>query len=720
MGVIGETNMTWFITHKPAYDADFVELPKSLQRDASRAHADLAQDPITPRGKRIKPLRSWENVWRYRLGNHRLIYSALPEKQVIQLLAIGPRRDVYRRFKYDPEAEPLVKLAFSAELAAGLEPTQEGLPEWMAHPEWYQSKAPQSDPLPKKLTPSRLNRWRIPQEYHGGLIRCRTEDDLAEADVPDWVLGRVMDALWPPDVQQIARQPDQLLVKPEDLERYAEGTLRGFLLHLDDSQRRYTDWALAGPTLVKGGPGSGKSTVALYRARALLEHALESNEHLPEMLFTTYTNALTNFSESLLCQLLQDLPGLNCDRLPKAIRVTTVDKTVMWIARSSDASFQLARRAQQIDALRYARAALKPKAMGDLDKLLVSTALQHLRDGYLLQEFEWVIEGQNCRKREHYLKANRAGRAIPFNESLRSAVWALYAVYRLYLQKQELFTWGQLRQLALDQVVSDAFPRRWDYVIVDEAQDLTPVALALCVELCRDPSGLFLTADANQSLYNRGFRWRNVHEQLKVTGRTRILRRNYRSTRQIAHAGAELLAGMEGADEEAGDQEFVHAGAMPVIYAAAGAADQAHWLVEQICAAARELRLPLSGAAVLAPSNSLGQTLADLLAKQGLPARFLPSREVRLEERCVKVMTLHAAKGLEFPIVAIAHVEADRLPRQTRATDAEDIREHLDDQRRLFYVGCTRAMRHLFITYDRPIPSPFLDLLSEERWLKLG
>jgi len=28
-------------------------------------------------------------------------------------------------------------------------------------------------------------------------------------------------------------------------------------------------------------------------------------------------------------------------------------------------------------------------------------------------------------------------------------------------------------------------------------------------------------------------------------------------------------------------------------------------------------------------------------------------------------------------------------------------------------------MRHLFITYDRSIPSPFLDLLSEERWLRL-
>lgn len=277
-----------------------------------------------------------------------------------------------------------------------------------------------------------------------------------------------------------------------------------------------------------------------------------------------------------------------------------------------------------------------------------------------------------------------------------------------------------MRQFARDQVRSGKFTRCWDYVIVDEAQDLTPLAIALCVDLCRDPSGLFLTADANQSLYNRSFRWRNVHEQLKVTGRRRILRRNYRSTRQIAHAASELLIDMDGLDAEAEGQEYVHAGTMPAIYGADGTADQARWLASQICAAARELRLPVYGAAVLVPFNSLGETMTALLTRHGLPARFLPSRDVRLEQRCVKVMTLHAAKGIEFPIVAIAHLEADRLPRQTRATDAEDIREHLEHQRRLFYVGCTRAMRHLFATYDRSLPSPFLDLLSDPKWVRVG
>ncbi|MDX1615343.1 MAG: 3'-5' exonuclease, partial [Candidatus Promineifilaceae bacterium] len=92
------------------------------------------------------------------------------------------------------------------------------------------------------------------------------------------------------------------------------------------------------------------------------------------------------------------------------------------------------------------------------------------------------------------------------------------------------------------------------------------------------------------------------------------------------------------------------------------------------------------------------------------------SREFDLDETFIKVTTLYAAKGLEFPIVVVAHAEDGRLPRDTDATAAEELVAHLADQRRLFYVGCTRAMRYLFVAYDRQLPSPFVQELSEARW----
>jgi superfamily I DNA/RNA helicase len=331
-----------------------------------------------------------------------------------------------------------------------------------------------------------------------------------------------------------------------------------------------------------------------------------------------------------------------------------------------------------------------------------------------------VIEGQNCGRLDDYLAANRSGRGIPFDDTVRTGVWRLYQEYCSRLKEKKLGSWGQLRQFALELVRRDAFVRRWDHVIIDEAQDLTPAALAVCVELAREPRGVFLTADANQSLYNRSFRWNKVHEMLAVAGRTHLLRRNYRNTRQIAQAASDLLPAIKLGDAEAIEQEYVHAGTKPVIYAAGGAADQAQWLAARIAQACRELGLSVSAAAVLAPGNSLAKSLSDRLQAAGLPARYVKSRDVHLDERCVKVMTLPAAKGLEFPIVGIAHVEADRLPREASATDPKEIAEHVDQERRVFYVGCTRAMRHLFVTHDRSSPSPFLDELSEEYWVREG
>ena len=92
----------------------------------------------------------------------------------------------------------------------------------------------------------------------------------------------------------------------DDLLRYKEGELLGFLLRLSPEQERFVSWAIkaTGPTQVKGGPGTGKSTVALYRVRSLIEKLRKMGQSEPCILFTTYTNALVHSSEQLLQQLL--------------------------------------------------------------------------------------------------------------------------------------------------------------------------------------------------------------------------------------------------------------------------------------------------------------------------------------------------------------------------------------------------------------------------------
>ena len=64
-------------------------------------------------------------------------------------------------------------------------------------------------------------------------------------------------------------------------------------------------------------------------------------------------------------------------------------------------------------------------------------------------------------------------------------------------------------------------------------------------------------------------------------------------------------------------------------------------------------------------------------------------------EDCVQMMTLHTAKGLEFPVVFLSGMEDGLFPHQRSLNDLDS----LEEERRLAYVGTTRAMRHLYITY---------------------
>lgn len=93
------------------------------------------------------------------------------------------------------------------------------------------------------------------------------------------------------------------------------------------------------------------------------------------------------------------------------------------------------------------------------------------------------------------------------------------------------------------------------------------------------------------------------------------------------------------------------------------------------------------------------------------------------DEDRVKLMTLHACKGLEFPFVAIAGAEDELLPHERAVDEAADPDVAIEEERRLFYVGITRAKERLLITYTtyrsffgggRPVlPSRYLRELPE-------
>ncbi len=105
--------------------------------------------------------------------------------------------------------------------------------------------------------------------------------------------------------------------------------------------------------------------------------------------------------------------------------------------------------------------------------------------------------------------------------------------------------------------------------------------------------------------------------------------------------------------------------------------------------------------------NELLNAIAEFTAgagEQGTLSAFL--QEVSLltdadsvddDESRVTLMTLHASKGLEFPVVFVTGLEEGLFPLAAAAQDRKD----LEEERRLFYVGVTRAERHLYLSYAR-------------------
>lgn len=115
------------------------------------------------------------------------------------------------------------------------------------------------------------------------------------------------------------------------------------------------------------------------------------------------------------------------------------------------------------------------------------------------------------------------------------------------------------------------------------------------------------------------------------------------------------------------------------------------------------------------------ETLADIVAHMSL-VDLLERNSEEAEQNAVTLMTLHGAKGLEFPYVFLIGAEEEILPHLNSMDEAG-----IQEERRLAYVGITRAQKHLTISYAKTRsrygekmacdPSRFLAELPEEHLL---
>lgn len=259
----------------------------------------------------------------------------------------------------------------------------------------------------------------------------------------------------------------------------------------------------------------------------------------------------------------------------------------------------------------------------------------------------------------------------------------------------------KMTALALEAVELGKGPR-YDMVLVDEAQDFDTNEIKLATRFLKDSSeDLVIVADAAQNIFKRKFSWKQAG--VKAQGRTRILRTNYRNTRQILEfASAFLLGGETLTADEVPDFEDENSVIPPEAAKRTGALPEVEFVTSTKDEISSTIELTKSWLSKLGPDQKLailypgtddkdrGYLLNRDLRYEGIDLYWVNERNNRAAKAGlaattsrVILSTVQSAKGLEFPNVILCGI-------WKRGSDKEQLRK-------LAYVGMTRATDHLMV-----------------------
>ncbi len=686
--------MTFSLTFAQTFMNELIGVPQNVAKRVSKATKLLERDPISAEGD-AKKLKGYENVYRIRIGDYRLFYAI--GTGWVKLLSVRKRNER----TYETEIPNVVAPETTLDRQS-VKPKKVAVSSFSTWESGDEAKALTT--LPFALTEDILQQWQIPAQYWTAIAKVNSAEALLELDMPDRLLNVILDNLYPRSIEEIDTQPEFVLSQAEDLDRYFAGDLSAFLLKLSDEQEKLIQFGSNGTVLIKGGAGTGKSTLAIYRIKKLVEQGCTS------ILFTTYTNALVSYSEQLLEQLL------GCPPADKGVEVTTIDAIARRYFITTGKTTPFIDRDKCLSLLANALEQANIPAQNVFDRQVKLQTLQKLGLPYLLDEILQTIENWGIRTLDDYIAHDRRGRAVPLRQNIREAIWAVYETWEKLLAKNGSLTWEQLRRQALE-VAQNLIEKPYQAIVIDEAQDFSPVALRFLLNLTPNFDNIYITADASQSIYQRGFSWKQIHEDLKVTGRTLILKQNYRNTQQIAIACTDILLGTEAGDPECLQQiPSLHIGDPPLLLLSNDQNQELAAIRNFLIDSAKRFRLPLHGSAILCPNNYSAETYAKQLSQLGLKAKFVSGKKIDLKAPYIKVLTLHSAKGLEFPFVVVTGLESGNFPSFNSDLPNEEYSKIRDEQRRLFYVGCSRAMRSLMVCGSSSNPSEFIHNLTEPNW----
>ncbi|MDR0306140.1 MAG: ATP-dependent helicase [Chitinispirillales bacterium] len=283
--------------------------------------------------------------------------------------------------------------------------------------------------------------------------------------------------------------------------------------------------------------------------------------------------------------------------------------------------------------------------------------------------------------------------------------------------------------------VAAAYSKRCDAMLVDEFQDTNPMQIDLLDILLASGASLYAVGDDDQAIY--GFRGADIRPIRNFTTRFKDakiikLQINYRSIPAILNCANRLWLDkpIEYRKTLVSGLSVMPSGCKRPLTMRFGTQTQMlEWVINKARYIENREKIPVNSMAMLFRINDTLLSVAEHYQNNGLAGEALP-----------QMFTVHASKGLEYPVVFLCDLEEGvfphyKLPKKTYITSWRELLGELikpkakieidcsfDEELRLFYVGVTRAQRFLFFVtvaskpfYGRMtnfVPSRFLRLVK--------
>ena len=465
----------------------------------------------------------------------------------------------------------------------------------------------------------------------------------------------------------------------DDLLRVMAEPLEKWRVFLHPTQRKLVGRNYSGPCRILGGAGTGKTVVAMHRAKWLASQLGDKER----VMFTTFTaNLAGDIKENLrkICSV---------DEMRK-IEVIHLDAWVSAFLRKNEFGYSIVYD-DVTDNLW-------------LDAIARSGESVSLPPSFYSDEWAKVVAAQEAFTKEDYLKASRLGRGTPLNRKARVQAWNVFEEY-ISLMKERQVRDADTAMYECRVLLAKDPAKEYSSIVVDEGQDLSANAYRLLRAIVPDerPNDIFIAGDAHQRIYNK----KAVLSKcgINIRGRSSYLRLNYRTTEETRKYAFAILEGVpfDNLDDEYEPESICQSlthGDYPKTMCFKDASDEYEYIAKEIAELARG-GVPLKDICLVARTRKLLGDYKSVLHNAGIRAYEI--KRSKPDDRSfdgVRLATMHRVKGLEFPFIFIAAANNRVMPLSSAIANDDPVSksEAMISEKCLLYVALTRAQKAAYIT----------------------